>query len=76
MMGKNPYSEAASSYKGDEDDALSHIMGQSEYGGLSNIGAPAGGLGGGIGALGSGIPTLETGKSRRTAARPSTSNVN
>ena len=45
-------------------------MGQSEYGGLSNIGAPVGGVG--IGGLGSGIPTLETGKSRRTAARPST----
>ena len=55
------YSEVASSYK-DEDDALSHYMGQSEYGGLSNIGG-----------LGPGIPTLELGKSnipsRRMAAK-------
>ncbi len=33
----NPQSEAASSYK-DVDDASSHYMDQSEYGGLSNIG--------------------------------------
>jgi len=33
----NPHSEVASSYK-DDDDALSHYMDQSEYGGLSNLG--------------------------------------
>ena len=63
----NPYSEAASSYKGDDDDALSHYMGQSEYGGLSNLG----GMGGGLGGPSSLIPTIDTGKSRRMAGRPS-----
>ena len=66
----NLYSEVASSYKGDDDDALSHYMGQSEYGGMSNIGGGAGGLGGLGGA--SIIPTIDTGKSRRMAGRPST----
>lgn len=79
------YSEAASSYKGDEDDALSHYMGQSEYGGLSQIGGrergntAVGGIGtigsglnaGGLNDLGGGIPTIDTGKSRRMAGRPS-----
>lgn len=63
----NPYSEAASSYKGDDDDALSHYMGQSEYGGLSNLG----GIGGGLGGPSSLIPTIDTGKSRRMAGRTS-----
>jgi hypothetical protein len=63
----NPYSEVASSYK-DDDDALSHYMGQSEYGGLSNLG----GMGGGLGGPSSLIPTIDTGKSRRMAGRPST----
>jgi hypothetical protein len=67
----NPYSEVASSYKGDDDDALSHYMGQSEYGGLSNLGGIGGG-GGGLNNLGSAIPTIDTGKSRRMAGRPST----
>ena len=66
----NLYSEIASSYKGDDDDALSHYMGQSEYGGMSNIGG--GGLGGGLGVGASLIPTIDTGKSRRMAGRPST----
>ena len=66
--GNNPYSEAASSYK-DDEDALSHYMGQSEYGGASNLGG--GGLGLGIG--GSLIPTIDTGKSRRMAGRASNS---
>jgi hypothetical protein len=65
----NPYSEAASPYKGDDDDALSHYMGQSEYGGLSNLGGIGGGLGGG--GPSSLIPTIDTGKSRRMAGRPS-----
>jgi len=69
-MGKiggtnNPYSEAASSYK-DDDDALSHYMGQSEYGGISNIGG-----GGALGGPSSLIPTIDTGKSRRMAGRSS-----
>jgi len=46
QRNQNMFSEVASSYK-DEDDALSHYMGQSEYGGFSNIGG------------GAGIPTLE-----------------
>ena len=62
----NPYSEIESSYK-DDDDALSHYMGQSEYGGLSNMG----GMGGGLGGPSSLIPTIDTGKSRRMAGRPS-----
>jgi hypothetical protein len=66
----NPYSEAASSYK-DDDDALSHYMGQSEYGGMSNLGGIGGG--GGLGGPSSLIPTIDTGKSRRMAGggRPS-----
>lgn len=78
----NLYSEAASSYKGDDDDAYSHYMGQSEYGGMSNLGGGGGlgGLGGGLGGGSSLIPTIDTGKQRRMAGRPSTagksSNIN
>jgi len=43
-------------------------MGQSEYRGMSNLG----GIGGGLGGQSSLIPTIDTGKSRRMAGRPST----
>ncbi len=43
-------------------------MGQSEFGGMSNLGG-IGGLGVGASSL---IPTIDTGKSRRMAGRPTT----
>lgn len=36
---QNMLSDAGSKYG--DDDAMSHYLGQSEYGGISNIGAPA-----------------------------------
>lgn len=44
-------------------------MGQSEYGGMSNLGGMGGGPIAGASSL---IPTIDTGKSRRMAGRPST----